>query len=213
VSPPWRLSLSAIGPVALFHKSPDADLDDDFCGGGMGEAEEGVAMDEERWCRTGFLYVRPCAALPLDPTEQERRIRQAAEAMALTCDAVLREKAMSARQRRAGLPMRAALLRRLDQRQSTIVVADAAVLGRSLPDLVAVLAEAEARGATVRVAGEGGIARPVAAADLEAARRAYIREAVMEGRAKARARGVEFGRPRIVAAKVQAVRGVQRQPS
>jgi hypothetical protein len=71
---------------------------------------------------------------------------------------------------------------------------------------VAVLAEAEASGSVVLVADAGGAARPIVAADLEAARRAYIREAVMEGRAKARARGVEFGRPRVVAAKVQAVR-------
>jgi DNA invertase Pin-like site-specific DNA recombinase len=102
--------------------------------------------------------------------------------------------------------MRAVLLTRLNRSRGTILVADAAVLGRSLPDLVATLADAESRGATVLVAEESGRARSIIAADLEAARRAYIREAVREGRAKARARGVKFGRPRVVAAKVQAVR-------
>jgi DNA invertase Pin-like site-specific DNA recombinase len=126
--------------------------------------------------------------------------------MGLVCDTAFREAAMSARQRRAGLPMRALLLTRLNRTRPTILVADVSVLGRSLPDLVAVLAEVESRRATVLVADDVGDARPVAAADLEAARRAYIREAVMEGRAKARARGVEFGRPRVVAAKVQVVR-------
>jgi DNA invertase Pin-like site-specific DNA recombinase len=86
-----------------------------------------------------------------------------------------------------------------------VLVADAVVLGRSLHDLVAVLAEMERRGATVLVMDGGGIARPITAAYLEAARRAYAREAVMEGRAKAKARGVQFGRPRVVAAKVQTV--------
>ena len=58
----------------------------------------------------------------------------------------------------------------------------------------------------MHVAYEGGAARTVVAPDLEAARRAYIREAVMEDRAKARARGVQFGRPPVTTAKAQAVR-------
>jgi hypothetical protein len=156
--------------------------------------------------RVGFLYIRPSTASPLDAAEQERRIQLAVDALSLIFGAILREKPMTARQRRAGLPMRAALLRRLGDAGGTVLVADLAVLGRSLPDLVAVLAAAEGHGTAVLVADECGHASPVIAADLEAARRAYIREAVMEGRAKARARGVEFGRPRVVAAKVQAVR-------
>jgi DNA invertase Pin-like site-specific DNA recombinase len=163
-------------------------------------------MSREEQSRVVFLYVRPCSASPLDEAEQERRVRLAADANGVTCEAVLRERPISPRQRRSGLPVRTALLRRLGKASTTVLVADLAVLGRSLPDLVAVLAEVESRGATVLVADESGATRPVLAADLEAARRAYVREAVMEGRARARARGVEFGRPRVVAAKVQAVR-------
>jgi DNA invertase Pin-like site-specific DNA recombinase len=148
-----------------------------------------MSMAEQN--RVGFLYIRPSTASPLDAAEQERRVRQAAEAIDLICGAVLREKPMTARQRRAGLPMRAALLRRIGDAGGTVVVADLAALGRSLPDLVAVLAEIEASGSAVFIADAGGDSRLVTAADLETARRAYIREAIMEGRAKARARGVE----------------------
>jgi hypothetical protein len=92
------------------------------------------------------------------------------------------------------------------RQRRAVLVADLAVLARSLPDLVAVLAEVEASGATVLLADEGDTARSLTAADLEAARRAYIQAAIMEGRAKARARGVQFGRPATPAAKAQAVR-------
>jgi DNA invertase Pin-like site-specific DNA recombinase len=98
------------------------------------------------------------------------------------------------------------LLRRLANEHGTILVADLAVLARNLPDLVTVLAEVEANGAPVLVADEYGAPRSLTAADLEAARRAYVREAVAEGRAKARARGVRFGRPTTSATKAQAVR-------
>lgn len=113
---------------------------------------------------------------------------------------------MSARQRRAGLPVRAALLRQVRHTGGIVLVADVTVFGRSLPDLVAVLAEAEECEATVLVADDDGNTRPVAAADLEAAGGAFLREAVMEGRARARARGVEFGRPRVAAMRVESVR-------
>jgi DNA invertase Pin-like site-specific DNA recombinase len=156
--------------------------------------------------RVGFLYTRPSAASLLDAGEQERRVRLAAVAIGLTCGAVFREKALTARQRRIGLPIRAALLRRLATSGGSVLVADLAVLARSLPDLVVVLAEVEAGRATVMLADGGGAARSVTAADLEAARRAYIREAVVEGRAKARARGVHFGRPTTPVAKALAVR-------
>ncbi|MGK7869662.1 recombinase family protein, partial [Falsiroseomonas sp. E2-1-a20] len=156
--------------------------------------------------RVGFTYTRPSAASPLDAAEQERRIRLAAEATGLTCGVAFREGVMSTRQRRVSLPVRSALLRRLTDEGGTVLVADLAVLARSLPDLVTALAKAEASGATVLLADESGAARSVTASDLEAARRAYVREAVAEGRAKARARGVRFGRPRTSATKAQAVR-------
>jgi DNA invertase Pin-like site-specific DNA recombinase len=165
-----------------------------------------VAVGDQGQDRMSFLYMRPSTASSLDAAEQERRIRLAAEATGLICEVAFREGVMSTRQRRAGLPIRAALLRRLTDEGGTVLVADLAVLARSLPDLVTVLAKMEAGGATVLVADEYGAARSVTASDLEAARRAYVREAVAEGRAKARARGVRFGRPTTSATKAQAVR-------
>jgi DNA invertase Pin-like site-specific DNA recombinase len=156
--------------------------------------------------RVGFLYTRPSAASPLDPAEQERRVRLAAEATGLSCGIALREKALTARQRRNGLPIRAGLLRRLAKSGGCVLVADLAVLARSLPDLVTVLAKVEVSGASVLLVDERGVVRSSTAADLEAARRAHIREAVMDVGVKAHARGVQFGGPATSAARDQAVR-------
>ncbi len=153
-----------------------------------------------------YLYSREAVAVLLAANEQERRIRLAASGMALPSGRIWREQRMTPRQRRRSLPVRSAIIHRLNL-GATILVADLAVLGRNLPDLIATLAQAEACGAAVLIAIDGrGTVRPVSAADLDAARRAYGREAIMEGRAKARERGVRFGRPMISVARVEKVR-------
>lgn len=157
--------------------------------------------------RIAHIYIRPCLACPLDPAEQERRVRLAADIMGTPIAGVWREAALTPRQRRSGLPVRGVLLRRLGRGAPIILIGDLVVLGRSLADLVAMLAQAETCGAAVLIAADAsGAVRPVSAADLEAARRAYAREAIAEGRARARARGVRFGRPTVPASKVERVR-------
>jgi hypothetical protein len=155
--------------------------------------------------RVAHLYIRPSLAIPLTSGEQDARVRLAAQAIGLPVGGIWREKPLTARQRRRELPLRSFLLGRLNH-DITILVADIATLGRSLPDLIATLARAEARGATVLIATDDlGAVRSVSAVDLEAARQAYAREAIVEGRANARARGVKFGRPAISTTKAQAV--------
>lgn len=152
-----------------------------------------------------YIYTRPTLASRFDPAEQESRARLAAEQAELAVKTVSREANLTARQRRTGLPRRAALIARAGA-GTVILISELAVLGRGLADLVAVLADAQDRGLTILLAGDDGNVHPPTMRDLDEARRGYARESVLEGRARARLRGVRFGRPPVPAAKVEAVR-------
>lgn len=141
----------------------------------------------------------------LDPAQQEHRARAAAARAGLTVQSVYREANLTSRQRRTGLPRRAALIARAEA-GALVLISEAIVLGRGLADLVAALANAQDRDLTILLAGDDGSLSPLTARDLDYARQGYARESVLEGRERARARGVRFGRPPVPERKVKLVR-------
>ncbi len=152
------------------------------------------------------LYSRPCPACFFGSEEQERLARAAGEAASATVVGTWREPAQTARRRRNGLPARSAMARNLFGIDA-VFVAEVAALGRSLADLVEFTALLQGRGIQVLIADAKTLigVRPVTPADLDAARRAYRREAVVEGRERARRNGVRLGRPPVPHEKVAAV--------
>jgi DNA invertase Pin-like site-specific DNA recombinase len=128
--------------------------------------------------------------------QQEAMLRQAMAGEPHEIAAIYRERHLTPRARRDGLPARDRLLADSGQRFDVLLVSDLSCLGRNLSDLVRALAHLKHRGVEVLAVTQSDAAPARAdAASLDAARRRYRAEAAAEGRRQARAKGIRFGRP------------------
>lgn len=154
---------------------------------------------------TAVAYLRTAPGFPLSADEQRAAFGELARRNGLK---LARTYADGPGRGSTG---RAALLRGVEEgRVSTVVTASICRLGPTWPSLLRVLALiAEAR-VSLLVADEDDQQRVDAliraVPTLVGARSALHREAAACGRAKAKARGVVFGRPRIAEAKIMRVR-------
>lgn len=150
-------------------------------------------------------YIRPAPGFSLSANEQRAAVAELARRKELTLRRIYAD---SPGRRTTG---RAALLRSMqDGRVSTVITASICSLATTLPSLLRVLtAIAEARVALLITDEDGQRhvdALLAAVPILNAARAGLHREAAAIGRARARSKGVQFGRPRISEAKVIRVR-------
>jgi len=150
------------------------------------------------------LYIRPSLACNTSPDEQEALGRAAALTLNGVEVRIYREAPLTPRARRDGLPARFALIRDAGSKFNLLVVYEVGRLGRNLGDLTDALAQLAQRGVIVHEAARAGEVPGWAA--LSAAQASYRYEAVAEGRARARAAGVRFGRPRLPPERVQRAR-------
>jgi DNA invertase Pin-like site-specific DNA recombinase len=154
---------------------------------------------------TAVAYLRTAPGFPLSADEQRAAVSELARHAGLT---LARTFADGPGRGSAG---RAALLRGVEEgRVSTVVTASVCRLGTTWPSLLRVLAAiAEARVSLLivnEVDQQRAEALLAAVPVLVGVRATLHREAAAVGRAKAKARGVKFGRPRISDAKIDRVR-------
>jgi DNA invertase Pin-like site-specific DNA recombinase len=156
------------------------------------------------------IFVRESPGHDLSGAEQEAILRDLCARRGWTVSIVYRQRASA----RDGRAVRDAMLGNAGTRFHRIVACSLCRIGRSLPELMATLVALRERGVSVMTAEADGFdAAPVMDATavlplpaLEAARRSWHRERVVAGKARARARGVVFGRPRVPETKIQKVR-------
>lgn len=144
----------------------------------------------------GAVYLRPSIGVRMCIEQQEAMVRQAIKGRAYKIVAVHRERYLTARARRHGLPVRNRLLTEAGKRFEVLLLADLSQLGRDLGDLVKTLGHHKGQGVEVLVLGGSvGGGMLVDATSLDTASRRYRIEAVAEGRQRAQERGVRLGRP------------------
>lgn len=150
-------------------------------------------------------YIRPSPGYLLSAHEQRAAIAELARREGLTLNRIYAD---GTDRDAAGLP---ALLRSIEEgRVSTVVTASICRLGATWPRLLRVLATMAGARVTVFVVDRASqhdaeaLIRAVPA--IVGVRSALHREAAAAGRARAKARGVRFGRPRIPDAKIARVR-------
>jgi DNA invertase Pin-like site-specific DNA recombinase len=156
--------------------------------------------------RTTAIYIRPSPGHPVSAEAQETVLRTFAEKQGLRISAIYREAPLTQRARRNGLPARKRLLSASGKRFEAVVISSACRLGRDLADLTAAIAALQKKGVDVIVAGSEEVgAASIDWFAVDAARKSYHREAAEEGRQRARAKGVRFGRPPIPAGRLAQV--------
>ncbi|NGM24339.1 recombinase family protein [Roseomonas stagni] len=145
---------------------------------------------------TVAAYLRIAPGYPLSVDEQRAAVAERAQREGLTLGRIYADGPGR------GTAGRAALLRSVEERRvSTVVTASICRLGTTWPSLLRVLTVfAEAR-VSLLITDDGDPQKVdallAAVPTLIAVRSALHREAAAVGRAKAKARGVTFGRPRI----------------
>jgi DNA invertase Pin-like site-specific DNA recombinase len=162
---------------------------------------------------TAILYTRSSPAYPATANEQLDCLRAYTAQHGVTiirtlCDGI---PIVNKNTRRLCVD---ALLRAIDQQQaSMIIVPSINLLGRSLPELVAILGTATTNGVAIVALDEkiNTVTTPDMAVTtmigiLNGYQRFLRREAAMVGQRAAKAAGVKFGRPRISDAKVTKAR-------
>ncbi|WP_159351356.1 recombinase family protein [Roseomonas harenae] len=157
--------------------------------------------------RTTAIYIRPSPGHPVSAEAQEIALRNFAEDQGLRIAAIYREASLTQRARRDGLAARDRLISTSGRQFGTVIISSACRLGRDLSDLVAAIAALQKKGVAVivagpKMAGTGSIDWLT----MNAARQSYRSEAAAEGRQRARAQGVRFGRPPIPADRLAQVR-------
>jgi len=155
-----------------------------------------LAVDNTIMKQRAAIYTRPCGSTGPSADQQEAEARGAAELLTAEVIGVWREDTLSPRQRRNGLPVRSLMLTRLQGQADCLIVSDVIALGRSVNDLVLIMAELETLGIDLLVNPEPGEhPRRVDSRLLDAARRRYDKQAAVEGRERAARHGVKMGRP------------------
>lgn len=155
--------------------------------------------------QTVAAYLRDGPGCPADTDAQLAAVRSYAAQHGWTVGPIYRD-ACASRTRRPG---RDALVRDGASKACMVVVHSMAALGRTLPDLVRVLGGLAEMGIAVHALDAADAASGALMAALPALMAADARlrqEAVLTGKAKARSKGVRFGRPPVKPEKLDRVR-------
>lgn len=163
--------------------------------------------------RTAALYVR-VSTESQSTAAQEQELREIAARSGWNIVEVYADHAISGAKGRKDRPALDRLLRHATRRRFDIIAVTAVDrLGRSLPDLLEILGDLHAAGIDLFVRREGldttspsGRAMFGLMGIFAEFERNLIRERVLAGLARARARGRRLGRPRMPEAKRQAIR-------
>jgi len=182
--------------------------------GGKGTAHMAIGKN----VATAALYVR-VSTDEQTTTNQERELREAADAKGLEIAYVYRDNGISGakgRDKRPGLD--AALKDAIRGRYGVLMAWSVDRLGRSLPDLLATLQELHGAGVDLYLHRQAIDTRTPAGkalfqmlgvfAEFE---RAMIQERVKAGVARAKAHGIKFGRPTIGEDKEKQIRELYRE--
>jgi DNA invertase Pin-like site-specific DNA recombinase len=179
---------------------------------------KGAAMNKQAKAMTAAIYTR-VSTDQQTCENQERELRQAAEAKGLNVVKVYSDNGVSGAKGRAQRPGLDAVLKDGVRGKYGVLMAwSVDRLGRSLPDLCATLEELHGAGVDLYLHQQGVDTRSPAGkamfqmlgvfAEFE---RAMIRERVKSGMARSRAAGTVFGRPRVSAEVEQKIRDLRAQ--
>lgn len=160
------------------------------------------------------IYVRPSRAIPQTAEEQSRRLRQIATDHGWTVVAALHDAGVISGKVGGRRPGLAALLHGVDAGAYEVVIIHSIhLVGRSLPELVALLAAIKAANVRLVTSVEGidtcdadGQGLLDVAALLDAHVRFGRRERILAGQRRARRDGIRFGRPTVAEHKVRRVK-------